>query len=133
MCIRDSPPDGVGVVGAAPQHGATRLDALDPGEGIGVSGGVADQPDVVTDDDSLAPQLAGLHRDDHAFGDLAPPDPGRHEHAVAASVAGADGAHPGVAVGRTVLRQWPRPATRAHSNVRRVEVVPAHPLPSAPP
>ena len=53
---------GVGVVGRAAQHRAALLDAHDAGQGVRPAGEVADERDVVTDDDAGAADLAGLHR-----------------------------------------------------------------------
>ena len=39
--------DRVGVVGTAPQHGPTGFDPDDPGQGVGVPGGVPDEGDLV--------------------------------------------------------------------------------------
>ena len=62
--------DVVGVISGAPQRASPRLDAHDPGERIGPAAGIADQRDPVPDDDALAGQLTGPHRDNDPLGSL---------------------------------------------------------------
>ena len=55
----DDPLDRVGVVGRAAQRRAPRSEADHPGQAVGVAGGVADELDVVADDDALAARAHG--------------------------------------------------------------------------
>ena len=62
------------------------LDADDAGQGVRAAGDVADERDVVADDDAGAPELTGLHRGDDALGLLLAERPLRDQARVAAAV-----------------------------------------------
>ena len=64
----DHPLVGVGVVRGAAQHAGALRDADDAGEGVVGAGDVADEVDVVADDDRDPAHLAGAHRDDAGLG-----------------------------------------------------------------
>ena len=57
---------GVGVVGGAPQHGPPLTSSHDAGQGVRLARNVADDADVVADDDRGATQFAGPHGGDDA-------------------------------------------------------------------
>ena len=106
----DDPLDGVGVVGRAAQHRPALLDAHDAGQAVRAAGEVADERDVVADDDALAAELARLHRRDDALGLLLAERALRDEAACSGR-----GRPPmtkagdGVLVGRAVLGARPGP------------------------
>ena len=124
----EHPLDGVGVVGGAAQHRLSRGDAHDPGEAAVGAGRVADEVHLVADDDALAAQLPGPHRED----DPAPRpvlDVGR----VAPAVHAGDPARHGVGVRGPVLAAGPRVAPgRADPDVGLVVVArrPGHQAPA---
>ena len=62
----DHPFGGVGVIGGAPQHCSPRTATHDAGQRIGAAGQIADDVDVVADDDRCAAQFPGPHRGDMA-------------------------------------------------------------------
>ncbi len=105
--------DRVGVVGGAAQHGLAGGHPHDAGQAAVGARGVADQEDVVADDDALAAELAGPHRDDDVAV-VVVADEGR----VAAPV---DTGHPaghGILVGGAVLAaRASSPAVGADSHV----------------
>ncbi len=104
----DRPLVRVVVVRGSPQHCAALLDLDDPGQGPGLTGGVADDPDPVTDDDRRPAELPRLG--------------GRHvavvqQRAVATAVDGHHGGDLGGAVVGAILRAGPGPASRALERV----------------
>ena len=109
----EDPLDRVGVVGGAPQHRTARRHPHDAGQAAVGAGRVADEEDVVADDDALAAELAGPHGDDDVAG-LAVADEGRVPTAV-------DTGHPtghGILVGGAVLAsRTGSPAAGANSYI----------------
>ena len=123
----DGPLDAVGVLGAAAQHPTAPLDADDPGQRPRRPADVADEGDIVADDDPGAAQLAGPHRHDHPLGLAAPDDPGVDEAGVPAPVDPDDERRIGSPVLGSVLASGPRAAgVGADPDVRLVEMFPAH-------
>ena len=123
----DDPLDRVGVVGAAPQHGPSLVDADDARQRVRAAGRVADQAHPVAHDDALAAQLSSPHRQDGAFGGPASGALWRDETGVAPPVDADDAAGHGVLVGGAVLGAGTGPArVGAHPHVGLVEVAPAH-------
>ena len=55
---------GIGVIGGAPQHRSPLTSSHDAGQGVRLPRDVADDADVVADDDRGAPQFAGPHGGD---------------------------------------------------------------------
>ena len=96
---------GVGVIGGASQHRTSRTPAHDAGQGVVASGQIADDVDIVADDDRRAAQLASSHGGDPAIGAAA-------QHTPPAAAVDADH-HGGLRVGvlRTRLGPGPRPFT----------------------
>ena len=59
---------GVGVIGGAPQHGSPLTAPHDARQGVGLARDIADDADVVADDDRRATQFPGPHGGDEAVG-----------------------------------------------------------------
>ena len=62
----DHPFGRVGVIGGAPQQGSPRAAPHDAGQRVGAAGQIADDVDVIADDDRCAAQFPGPHRCDMA-------------------------------------------------------------------
>ena len=100
----EHPLDGVGVVGRAAQHGLARRDPHDAGQAAVDAGRVTDEVHLVADDDALAAQLPGPHRDDDPAVRRRP----RRRSRVAAPVDADDPGRDGVRVRGPVLAAGPR-------------------------
>ena len=59
---------GIGVIGGAPQHGSPLTASHDAGQSVRLARDVADDADVVADDNRGAAQFAGPHGGDDAVG-----------------------------------------------------------------
>ncbi len=105
--------DRIAVVGTAAQHRGSRLDANQSGQRVGGARDVADQPDVVADDDRLAAEFACLDRRDFAAIDFAGEPAaidGKYDAATASIVC------------RTQLAARPRATARPDAHVVFVEI-----------
>ena len=130
--------DGVGVVRGSAQNRAAGLDAHDPGQRVGAARGVPDDRHLITDDDALASELAGLHGNDDVV--TAPV----HDQGVTAAVHAGHEPEDGILVSRAILGAgpgtpgvWPDPhvalVVRAGSRTHRpaIRLPPNEASPSA--
>ena len=113
----DHPLGRVGVIGGAAQHRSAFAATHDAGQGVGLAGQVADDVDLVADDDRRAAQFPGPHRGDDAVRVAA------ERAAPPAAVDGDDHGRLGVGVLGAGLGARTRTAARAHPDIGLVVLV----------